>query len=144
LFQGQNYDFLLSLTQWFLLSALRFIKILLDFIKDFSCKIQKHLCNALGLDDMHVLLPSLEYKPPSLMLHHHRVSLFVIQSLLYFSYSPAHSSYLYANPPLKCKSNAHPGLFTMIIAFIVRQAWPCPKCDVTWFIMKELNKSFIS
>jgi hypothetical protein len=58
---------------------LRF-KNLLDLIKDFfSKKIQKHLCNALGFHDMHVSLPTLKYSLPSLMLHHHRVSLFAIQ-----------------------------------------------------------------
>jgi len=32
----------------------------------------------------------------------------------------------------------------MIIALVVYQALSCPKCGVAWFIMKELNKSFIS
>ena len=34
-----------------------------DFIVDFPVKFQKHLCNALELDNMHASLPGLNYKP---------------------------------------------------------------------------------
>ena len=72
----------------------------------------------LGLHDMHVYLPGLKYKPPSLMLHRYRVLLFAIQSLLNFSDSSAHLSLLYAISPLKYKCSAHLRLFTTIIALI--------------------------
>lgn len=58
-------------------------------LRTFFLKNHKHLCNALGLYDMYVSLLSLKYRPPSMMLHHHRVPLFTIQSVLSFCDSPA-------------------------------------------------------
>jgi hypothetical protein len=84
--------------------------------------IQKNLCNALGLHDMHVSLPGLKYRPLFFMLHRHKVSLFAIQSLLSFSNSLAHSSLPYANSLLKCKCSAHLGLSAMITTLVVHQA----------------------
>jgi hypothetical protein len=37
---------------------------LLDFIEDLSKKLKKkHICNVLGLNDMHASLPGLKYRP---------------------------------------------------------------------------------
>jgi hypothetical protein len=65
----------------------------------FSKNIKKLLCNALGLYDMHASLPSLKYRPPSLMLHHHKVLLqskaflvFLIHKLLSLLIKPDHAS----------------------------------------------------
>jgi hypothetical protein len=84
-------------------------------------KILKHVCNDLGLDDMYTSLPGLKCRPSFLMLHRHKVNLFAIQSFFSFFYSLAHLSSLYANPPLKYKCSAHPGLSTMITTLIVYQ-----------------------
>jgi hypothetical protein len=94
-----------------LICQLRFINLLE--------KIQKHICNTLGLDDMHISLSSLKYRPHSLMLHHHIVYLFVIQILLSFYDALAQLSLPYVNPQLKCKCSAHHGLSATITSLIV-------------------------
>jgi hypothetical protein len=107
----------------------------------FLWKIHKHLCNALGLHDMHVSLLGLKYRPPSMMLHHHRVPLFTIQNLLSFSDSPAHSSLLYVNPPLKCKCSIYPRCPWWLLLSLFIKSNHAPKCGFAWFIIKEINKS---
>ena len=94
-----------------LICQLRFINLLE--------KIQKHICNTLGLDDMHISLSSLKYRPHSLMLHHHIVYLFVIQILLSFYDALAQLSLPYDSPQLKCKCSADHGLSATITALIV-------------------------
>jgi hypothetical protein len=71
---------------------------------------------------MHASLPSLKYKPPSLMLYRHRVSLFAIQSLLYSFDSPTHLSLPCTSLALKCKCSAHPRLSAMITTLVIYQA----------------------
>jgi hypothetical protein len=68
---------------------------------------------------MHIFLSSLKYRPSSLMFHHHRVSLFIIQILLSFYDALAQLSLPYAIPQLKCKCSAHHGLSATITALIV-------------------------
>ena len=82
------------------------------------------------IDDMHASLPDLKYRsPPSLMLHRHRVPLFISQSFLCSSDALAHSC---ASHPISCKCSAHPGLSSTITACIVHQAWPCPQ---VWYCL---------
>jgi hypothetical protein len=71
---------------------------------------------------MHAFLPGLKYRPPSLMLHCHRVPLFAIQSLLFSFDVLAHSSLPCANLLFRCNCSAHLRLSMMIIAFVVYQA----------------------
>lgn len=80
---GFELQFLIIIYEEFFLCQLQFIKILLDFNKDIPKKNLKYICNDLGLHDMHISLLCLKYMPPSLMLHHHRVSLKPSQFFLF-------------------------------------------------------------
>ena len=108
-----------SSAQWFFLCPQSCWTSLRIFLQQIT-----NMCNALRLDDMHASLPDVKYRPPPLMIHCHRVPLFVIQSLLCFFDVLAHSC---ASLPLSCKCCAYPGLSATITALAVYQAWPCPQ-----------------
>jgi hypothetical protein len=61
-FKGQNCDSLLLSTQWFFLCPQSYW----ISLRIFPVIIQKYMCNALRLDDMHTFLPGLKYRSPPL------------------------------------------------------------------------------
>jgi len=98
------------------------------------------MCNALRLDDMHASLPDVKYRSPLLMIHRHRVPLFAFQSFICSFDALAHScdshhSDVSVVPILGCPRQLLLSLFIKLDS--------APKCGVTWFIMNELNLSFI-
>ena len=108
----------------------------LDFIKDLSYTKSKNVwCNVLRLDDMHASLPSLEYKsPPSLTLFCLLFEAFLIFLCRLIRVLAIHSI-VNAVPIMGCPRWLLLQLFTKHDC--------APKCGVTWFIMNELNQSFI-
>jgi hypothetical protein len=98
----------------------------------------------LGLHDMQVYLPGLKYKPPSLMLHRYMVLLFAIQSLLNFLIHRLIR--VYCMPFLHLNINAVPilGYSRQLLLSLFIKSDHASKCGVAWFIVKELNKLFIS
>jgi len=83
---------------------------------------------------MHVYLPE-KYRFPNSNAH-----LLAIRSLPFFSV-PAHSG---ASHPFNCKCNVYYRLSILISALVCLPNMTVPpKCGVVWFIMNELNQSFI-
>jgi len=99
--------------------------ILLTTLRIFPATKIKNMCNVLTLDDMHASLPDVKYRPPPLMIHHHRVPLFAFQNLLCSSHVLAHSC---TSLSLKCG---------------VYQAWLCPLVWCCLIHPEDLNRSFI-
>jgi len=117
---------------------------LLEFIEDFSWKIQKHLCNALELDDMHVSLRCLKCSSPSSMFHRLRVPLIAIQNFLNYQ---IHKLFrVYRMSILQSNISVVPiiGYPRWLLLLLFIKPNYAPKCGISCFIMKEFNKSFTS
>ena len=82
---------------------------------------------------MHLYLPE-KYRSPISDTH-----LFAIWSLPYFSVS----AHLCASHPFNCKCSVYCRLSAMISALCLPSMTVSPKCGVVWFIMNEVNQSFI-
>jgi hypothetical protein len=115
---------------------------LLEFIEDFSWKIQKHLCNALELDDMHASLRCLKCSSPSSMFHRLRVPLIAIQNFLNYQ---IHKLFrVYRMSILQSNISVVPiiGYPRWLLLLLFIKPNYAPKCGISCFIMKEFNKSF--
>jgi len=117
---------------------------LLEFIEDFSWKIQKHLCNALELDDMHASLRCLKCSSPSSMFHRLRVPLIAIQNFLNYQ---IHKLFrVYRMSILQSNISVVPIIgypWWLLLLLFIKPNY-APKCGISCFIMKEFNKSFTS
>jgi hypothetical protein len=117
---------------------------LLEFIEDFSWKIQKHLCNALELDDMHASLRCLKCSSPSSMFHRLRVPLIAIQNFLNYQ---IHKLFrVYRMSILQSNISVVPIIgypWWLLLLLFIKPNY-APKCGINCFIMKEFNKSFTS
>ena len=117
---------------------------MLEFIEDFSWKIQKHLCNALELDDMHASLRCLKCSSPSSMFHRLRVPLIAIQNFLNYQ---IHKLFrVYRMSILQSNISVVPIIgypWWLLLLLFIKPNY-APKCGISCFIMKEFNKSFTS
>jgi len=107
-----------------------------------SWKIQKHICNALGLDNMHASLPVWNISPPlwwfivvgCLCLLSKAFLIFLIHWLIQVYCMLILHSNVNVEPILGCPR------WLLLSLFIKTNH--TPKYGITCFIMKEFNKSF--
>jgi len=101
----------------------------------------KQICNAYEVKWYAMHLTFWNIGPPSLMLHRHRVAFFALQSLLCFS-----MHWLIHVLVIRSVINAVPilGCPRWLLLSLFIKLDNAPKCSVAWFIIKKLNKSFIS
>jgi len=130
-------DSLLTSTQCFFL----FPQSCWTSLRIFPVTIQKQLCNVLRLDDMHAFLPDLEYRFPLLWcsivircLCLHSEAFFVLMIYQLIRVLAIHSAISVVSI-LGCPR------WLLLSLFIKYEC--APKYGVSWFIMNELNRSFI-
>jgi hypothetical protein len=100
------------------------------------------VCNALRLDDMHASLPDLKYRSPPLWCSI-VIGCLCLLSKVFFAISMYWSIHVLV---IHSTVNTAPilGYLWWLLVSLFIKLDNAPKCGVAWFIIKELNKSFIS